>query len=85
MIHKCHKGVDVRPAAPASRDNLIGNHGDRVRCVMESSVRLNDKRKGQFGFLEEGVGSWDGIEGGPHEFRRAVRGRRRDDTGLDAG
>ena len=63
MVEERHERIDVGSAAAATRDDLVGDNGDRVFRVMESCVRLDDESEWQLRLLQERVCSWDGIQG----------------------
>lgn len=79
VVQESNVGVDVGPASPASRDNLVLDDGHLVVYVVESSIWLDYQSKRQLGLLEEGVCGRHGVDGGSNVLRRAIRIRRRRD------
>jgi hypothetical protein len=61
VIEETREGVDVCPASPATRNNLVILYGHVVLCIMERSVWLNDERKRKLALFEEGVGRRHGV------------------------
>ena len=82
LIQKRHKWVDIRSASSASRDDLIWDDGNGIFGIMQCCIRLDDKREGEFRFLEKRMIRRDCVQSGPHVLGRAVRIRRRVDTCL---
>jgi hypothetical protein len=62
VIQETCEGVDVCPASPATRNNLVVLYGYVVLCIMKRGVWLNDERERKLALLEEGVGRRHGVE-----------------------
>jgi hypothetical protein len=63
LVQKGNIRVDVRPAASASGNDLVLDDRYGVLIVVERTVGLDHKRKGQLGFLEERIGGGNSVEG----------------------
>jgi hypothetical protein len=73
VVQEGDKWVDVRPASPAARDDLILDNGNRVVQIVKSRVRLDNERQRELAFLEQRVCRWDGVNGRSHILWEAVR------------
>jgi hypothetical protein len=62
VVQETCEGVDVCPAAPATRNNLVVLNGHIILGIVKRGVRLNDERKRKLALFEEGVGRGHGIE-----------------------
>jgi hypothetical protein len=62
VVQETCEGVDVCPAPPATRNDLVVLNGHIILRIVERGVWLNNKRERKFALFEEGVGCRHGVE-----------------------